>query len=901
MKFLMSLFFLLLIHSSVFAQNSSLLDRTAPELSVDFNSLCNETIKAAGDMNIFFKEVLQNFRYSPVYASYNDNKAVFNTTHFDVPLVDALAKNFFKDPKQVKAVYKAAFPIFLAQFKAMTPNEQKLQLKFIQEAIDYTSSFDLAKESADLERLSKAGTRFDSEKGRIKAFVYRRLANNEMSQKDALYWLKKIQKGIKPHLSTAQTPEDEYVLTNINYADNHFVLGQIIGADSYAIFEKNGDNYKMMPLEDGFSCTNKAKGERNWGWVLLKGKDKSLKIGLLRKGQPFLTFEAPITADKNQDFFSVKQFNGSKAWGFGPGHYSNGITVIHALNTEGKLEQMDIASNDQKSEIFLFTFKSGATELLYDSNYKDRFSSLQKIKKLYPGRERNELWLVDEKYQLFYYHHIRKQEPVLVTSGSPIKALKITNASNLVIQYEGGKSDFVLLDYNKNITRVTLPENLDVRDIRQAWRNKDKTLFYYITLENELEGLMEESGKTILKPEYESITLDGENLLVKKDGKFGLIDKEGKVLLKTIYPQLRILNLDPSGKDFYAFFNTEKNNLVGLLDKNEKVLLKPEFTYLDYFTTDNSNVPLFKFRKATSDKEGVMDINGKVLLPEKYTHIEKVGYNEFYREEWVPLPLYIVAQEDKKKDTKYALFSESFKQLTDYMIDYQEGMDTIITFDAETFQEIVQVIINNNSGSAKKHYDGLYFSLFSNKKEFVFDRKGKIIIPAVWDQVLSAHSPNYFKVRKGEKWGLINLSNKVIIPTEYENIETAEVPFNGYYTLKINTDNYNLADSTGKMLFAEPQAEIATYKDIPLLFVGKKMADKMMKYALYSKAGKALTDFLFSPDTDTTFVFDPDTFEEIVKIVARAPGGNHDLEKKTITLLRDGKEVIYNFEGKEVK
>jgi len=62
-----------------------------------------------------------------------------------------------------------------------------------------------------------------------------------------------------------------------------------------------------------------------------------------------------------------------------------------------------------------------------------------------------------------------------------------------------------------------------------------------------------------------------------------------------------------------------------------------------------------------------------------------------------------------------------------------------------------------------------------------------------------------------------------------------------------------------------------------------------------------LTGFEFSPDVDTIFTFNNDTFEEMIRIVINPAGGRHDLKNKTITLRREEEDVLYNFEGKEVK
>lgn len=84
-------------------------------------------------------------------------------------------------------------------------------------------------------------------------------------------------------------------------------------------------------------------------------------------------------------------------------------------------------------------------------------------------------------------------------------------------------------------------------------------------------GLIKQSGKEIVSPEYDRIGAFGSDALAytKKDGKEGVINIEGKVIVPNIYE-----SVDPF-RGAYAI--TKKDGLYGMVNKQGKVVIENKY------------------------------------------------------------------------------------------------------------------------------------------------------------------------------------------------------------------------------------------------------------------------------------------------------------------------------------
>ena len=84
-------------------------------------------------------------------------------------------------------------------------------------------------------------------------------------------------------------------------------------------------------------------------------------------------------------------------------------------------------------------------------------------------------------------------------------------------------------------------------------------------------GIITQGGKELVKPEYDKIGTFGNDGLAytTKEGKVGLMNMEGKVVVPNIYESISRFN------GYYAI--TRKNGLAGMINKQGKILIANEY------------------------------------------------------------------------------------------------------------------------------------------------------------------------------------------------------------------------------------------------------------------------------------------------------------------------------------
>ncbi len=577
------LLFLLTLCSHVFliqAQNTTLLDKEEPKFP-DLSSYCVEELKKLDNINNLVQQGYQQFSRSHIQYSYGIPKIKFHFSRYNSKLkeVRAIAQDLFKNRKQLKALYDAALPVFVEQFKRMTPREQQGYINELQRGLAYIKAFDPEKEKADLERITKEGKRFDDEKGMLNAFIYRRLVNDGISKKEGLYWLKRMKKSLSAHRSKATKTEDEYFLEFTSTQNKNIVRGRIFGTNQVAVFEKKEGQYQLVPIEEGLRYYWKGATYEDKAWFVFETAEGNYKIYLFRTGKAPLAIGETYT-ESEVGALEWRSFQQQNAWSMGS--YKDGVQLLYAFNKEGKLEknilsdqaeEIALDENHPRARLFLFQFKSGERQLLYNKNIKGLdalTTSTQKIYRRDNTTYQQEYWITDDQNKL-YFCSLRQGKLVEFGTKDAIKSVKVVDNDKTIIKYQTGHADLYLFDRKRNIKEVPLPKEFDIANAKHAWyierKGTKQVKAYYITLANDLIGVIDENGKIVLAPEYESIDLQRNMVYIKKAGKWGLAEKNGKVVLTPAYESIKV---NEQG------FLIKESGKWGQLDKNGKTIIAPK-------------------------------------------------------------------------------------------------------------------------------------------------------------------------------------------------------------------------------------------------------------------------------------------------------------------------------------
>lgn len=207
-----------------------------------------------------------------------------------------------------------------------------------------------------------------------------------------------------------------------------------------------------------------------------------------------------------------------------------------------------------------------------------------------------------------------------------------------------------------------------------------------------------------------------ENVLkIEQNGKYGLIDLDGKQLLSPIYEQINSL------KGIENSLIVKQDGLYGLVDNKGKLIINPK--YKEIQSLDKKDYKSGYIVKSEDDKYGLIDVSGKVILENKYEKIDNIYGNNYY-----------VIEEGKQK------------------IINQVGE----TLNINDFNKIMQI---SNSG--------IVFE--KDNKYGVVNFEGEVIIKPIYDY-LEEINTNVYKAKLNEKNGIIDLEENQKLPYEYINI-----------------------------------------------------------------------------------------------------------------------------------
>ena len=135
----------------------------------------------------------------------------------------------------------------------------------------------------------------------------------------------------------------------------------------------------------------------------------------------------------------------------------------------------------------------------------------------------------------------------------------------------------------------------------------DKEQYQLISMDGKY-GVINRAYEIVVPIEYEKVDFDISNsgvLIYGKDGKMGLVASADK---KT-EPKFDMIELDPIKKNV---FHVNENGKWGLYGENLEPIVEPKYNEALFF--GDHNVSTFKENK----KFGVIDINGKIIIPAQY-------------------------------------------------------------------------------------------------------------------------------------------------------------------------------------------------------------------------------------------------------------------------------------------
>ena len=326
---------------------------------------------------------------------------------------------------------------------------------------------------------------------------------------------------------------------------------------------------------------------------------------------------------------------------------------------EDKYNYLIITKNDKQS---IFDFKSEKITLPFfkeisDTKYTTHSPTVRNFVIVYKTHNHdNGLFFIDGKPFIDFPPEGKEQNIYVEEDEQKIFVLK--NYSTDLIHNFAGKvlvSGYEIGGYYSNIKEVI------VKNDKSEW------------------GLIDLDGKIIIPFSDTEISDWGDFFLLEKNGKRGIMDSNGKMIIPMIYEYIDY--------PYYDTFVVTTNGKKGLINKFNRFVIEPKYDDLDNFLGDRLYYEYLKFKE--NELVGLMDIKGKIIIPAKYDYIsiakenfilftvykdKKVGIANVFGKEIIP-PIY----------DKYSQYTE------DDVLEFEKDSKIITIANPEIPPKLMQV------------------------------------------------------------------------------------------------------------------------------------------------------------------------------------------------------------------
>jgi len=336
--------------------------------------------------------------------------------------------------------------------------------------------------------------------------------------------------------------------------------------------------------------------------------------------------------------------------------------------------------------------------------------------------------------------------------------------------------------------------------------------------ENGKYGIIDFNGKKITKPLYEeieSLEYREGSLLVKQNGKYGVINIKGKQIIKAQYDGIESDSYYTEEKDyteagFIIQNTTEEGYRYGYIDKYGKEVLKTEYNEINRIIEikDNENAYLLASKNG---KYGIIK-NNKTLIPHVYEEIE---YNKANN-------LFII-----QKSSKQGVLSLDGNEILPVEYDYVLSTGNKITVKKD---EIIEIYNAKGEKQNPKYESSIetsnenYIIVIDDEEKFgIVDKNGQTLIDNKYEYIEYAFE-DYFIATENGKVGVINVNKNEVIDFKYNIIQKVKDK-NALQAIISNTNTIEMYNNKMEKHLSIKNAIIYTYDNYI-----KLISDKEMQY-----------------------------------------------------------------------
>ncbi len=295
-------------------------------------------------------------------------------------------------------------------------------------------------------------------------------------------------------------------------------------------------------------------------------------------------------------------------------------------------------------------------------------------------------------------------------------------------------------------------------------------------------------------------------LTYKENGKYGLINLEGKRITKPVYDEISSINYKE------GTFLVKQNELEGIINMKGKVIIKCEYESVtsDNYYSENGNKKQAGFivSKKTEDgyRYGYANYRGTIILNPIYTQLERV--TEIANEKGVYFIAFKNGQAGLLKNNKEILNYEyediQYNVLGSIFVTKRNGKYGAVNQEGTTvlYPEYDNV-----------YTGGMYLNALKDKDIFIFDLNGNKIETNEVSKIKTENANYYITIDKNNKYKVVDSKDNIIIDKDYTYIEYLP----GDYFIVERDSKSGIIDSNGKSVIELKYDSISRINETDIL------------------------------------------------------------------------------------
>lgn len=310
-----------------------------------------------------------------------------------------------------------------------------------------------------------------------------------------------------------------------------------------------------------------------------------------------------------------------------------------------------------------------------------------------------------------------------------------------------------------------------------------------------------------IETNIETTPYEKSTLIYQQNGKYGLVNLEGKEITEPIYDEISSINYKE------GTFAVKLDGKVGVINLNGKVIIKPEYETItsdNYYNekTQNKTTGFIVSQKTEEGyRYGYINYRGRVILKTEYTELERVIEIADEKE------IYLIAFKDgqaglvknKKVILNYEYEDIQYSSLNDVFVVQRNSKQGVVSKDGTT-------IVNTEYDSII--FGGMYINAKKGDNLYLFDLNGASVENKDIVSKTQTDNPNYFiAIDKNDIYTIVDSEDNVLVDNNYSYIEYLP----GDYFIVARDGKNGVIDISGKSVIDLAYTSIFKLNDTELL------------------------------------------------------------------------------------